>query len=209
MGDLSYRPEAVRNVVFDLGGVVINWDVDAVVRMITDDMDTRQRIKKDVLLHPDWLELDRGTFTEEEAAGRFARRIGRTVGDVMVMMRTADRSLTLKEGTVAIMRDLIVRGYTLYCLSNLPVERWAYLQDTHDIWDMFGGIVISGHLKMVKPEPGIYRHLTHTYGLAPESCLFLDDVPQNVEGARAVGWQGILFTTPEAGRTALTPLLGG
>ena len=207
MPDAPYRPEKVQNVVFDLGGVVVNWDVDAVVRMITDDTDTQQRIKKDVLLHPDWLELDRGTFTEEKAVERFARRIGRSVEDVMEMMRTADLSLTLKDGIVGIMRDLIEQRYTLYCLSNMPVERWAYLQDTHDIWNMFEGIVISGHLKMVKPEPGIYRHLTHTYDLAPESCLFLDDAPQNVEGARAAGWQGILFTTPEAGRKALAPLL--
>ncbi len=208
MPDAQYRPETVRNVVFDLGGVVVNWDVDAVVRMIADDTDTRQRIKRDVLLHSDWLELDRGTFTEKEAVGRFAGRIGRSVEDVMEMMRMADLSLTLKGGTVAIMRDLIERGYTLYCLSNMPVERWAYLQDTHDIWDMFEGIVISGHLKMVKPEPEIYHHLTHTYGLATQSCLFLDDAPHNVEGARAAGWQGLLFTTPEAGRTALAPLLG-
>ncbi|MEE2709808.1 MAG: hypothetical protein VYA69_09455, partial [Gemmatimonadota bacterium] len=120
MPDAQYRPETVRNVVFDLGGVVVNWDVDAVVRMIADDTDTRQRIKRDVLLHSDWLELDRGTFTEKEAVGRFAGRIGRSVEDVMEMMRKADLSLTLKGGTVAIMRDLIERGYTLYCLSNMP-----------------------------------------------------------------------------------------
>ena len=205
----KYDPETVRNVVFDLGGVVLNWDVDAIVRMITDDPVAQQRIKEDVLLHPDWLELDRGTCTEEEAIERFAQRIDKSVEAMTDMMRTADLSMTVKEGTMALMEELTAQGYPLYCLSNMPVERWAYLLDTYDFWDMFEGIVISGYLKMVKPEPEIYHHLIDTYDLVPESCLFLDDAFHNVTGARAVGLQSILFTTPEAGRTALTPLLEG
>lgn len=203
----KYNPDTVRNVVFDLGGVVLDWDVDAIVRMITDDVVAQQRIKEDVLLHPDWTDLDRGTCTEAEAVERFARRIEKPIDTMTGIMRTADLSMKVKSGTVAIMQELSDRGYPLYCLSNMPVERWAYLQETYDFWDMFEGIVISGHLKLVKPEPEIYQHLLDTYDLQPESCLFLDDAIHNVEGARAVGLQSIQFTTPEAGRKTLVPLL--
>lgn len=203
----TFEADQVQNVVFDLGGVVLDWDVDAIVRAITDDVSMQRRIKSDVLLHPDWTDLDRGICTEHEAMERFARRIDKPIETMSGIMKTADLSMKVKSGTIQIMKDLIERGYGLYCLSNMPVERWAYLQETYTFWDLFQGIVISGHLKLVKPEPEIYQHLLDSYELAPESCLFLDDSPHNVEGARAVGMHSIVFTTPEVGRDSLAPLL--
>ena len=199
-------PGVVQNVIFDLGGVVFDWNPDAIVREVTDDVGYQQLLMREVLGHPDWLELDRGVLMEAEAVGRFARRTNRSIEDMTAMMRVIDRLMQPKPVTLSLMQDLAARGFTLYCLSNMPVERYAYLRRTYDFWDLFTGIVISGHVKLIKPQPEIYTHRLATYGLIPSACLFLDDMPHNVESARAAGMQSLVFTTAGACRAALAPL---
>ena len=63
--------------------------------------------------------------------------------------------------------------------------------------DWFDGLVISGREGLVKPDAAIYRLLLERYGLRAEECLFIDDVERNIQGARAVGMQAVLFTNPE------------
>ena len=108
--------------------------------------------------------------------------------------------------TMGLMNELKDHGYPLYVLSNMPVERFAYLQATYDFWDMFEGIVTSGHINMVKPNPDIYQHLLSTYDLKPETCVFLDDAQRNVKGAHAVGMQSFHFTTAATCRQDLAAL---
>jgi putative hydrolase of the HAD superfamily len=98
------------------------------------------------------------------------------------------------------MKELSDQGLSLYCLSNMPAERYAYLREKYDLWGLFGGIVISAHVKMVKPEPEIFEYLLATYSLNPATTLFVDDSPKNISAARSLGIQGLLFTTAEACR---------
>ena len=70
----------------------------------------------------------------------------------------------------------------------------------------FAGVVVSGRVKLLKPDPAIYRLLLESYGLDPAACLFIDDSPANVEGARKVGLHATRFESPEQVERALTEM---
>jgi len=191
------------NIIFDLGGVVFDWNPDAIIGAVFEDPELQAIIRREVFEHPDWSETDRGTLTRAEAVVRWARRTGRPVAELEALMHTADVSMQLETATLALMEELAGQGRPLYCLSNMPAERYAYLRQMYDFWDLFSGIVISAHVKMVKPEPGIFEHLLATYRLDPATTLFVDDSPKNISAARSLGIQGILFTTALACRRQL------
>jgi FMN phosphatase YigB (HAD superfamily) len=190
----------MQNVIFDLGGVVFDWDPEAIIEAIFEDPELQAIIRREVFEHPDWSETDRGTLTRAAAVVRWARRTGRPVAEFEALMHAADVLMQLKTGTLALMEELADQDLPLYCLSNMPAERYAYLRETYDLWGLFTGIVISAHVKMVKPEPGIFEHLLATYSLDPAATLFVDDSPKNISAARSLGIQGIRFTTVEACR---------
>jgi putative hydrolase of the HAD superfamily len=191
------------HIIFDLGGVVIDWNPEAIVRAVFEDEQVQWHVRKSVFEHPDWLEMDRGALSETEAIPRFAGRTGLPEDTVVELLRTSDSMLYVKDDTLALIRELGERGIDLYALSNIPAERFAALRTRYDFWEVFRGFVISGALGMVKPQREIYEHLLNTYGLTASSCLFLDDSRKNIEGAAAVGIDGFVFTDAAACRQKL------
>jgi HAD superfamily hydrolase (TIGR01509 family) len=109
---------------------------------------------------------------------------------------------------VDLLDELAAQGVPLYCLSNMGTSTFGYLRERYDFWNQFQGIDISAHIRMRKPEPETYRHLLSRFGLAAEACVFIDDHPVNVLGAREVGLQPILFQGAKDCRNKLKPLLG-
>lgn len=199
---------SVQNVIFDLGGVLLNWDVDAITAAVFDDPGARATIKRVVFDHPDWLAMDQGTLPEDEAVQRFARRAAQPVDAMERLMDQVRASLTPKPDTLALLEELDGRGVPLYCLSNMHERNIAYLRERYDFFARFRGMVISAHIKIIKPEPGIFEHLLSTYSLDPARSVFVDDHPANVAGARAVGLQAVLFTDAASCRRQLDALLG-
>ena len=202
---MSPKP-TIQHVIFDLGGVVVDWNPDAIVRVVFNDLKLQDRVKQTIFQHPDWLEMDRGTLMEAEAIPRFVRRAGITRELVVALLRMAGRMLLPKPDTLDLIQELHEKNISLYCLSNVPSDRFAYLKRRYDFWDVFVGAVISGDLGMVKPDKEIYEYLFHTYELEPSACVFLDDAPINIEGARAVGMHGIVFTDAASCRSELMDL---
>jgi putative hydrolase of the HAD superfamily len=200
-------PSVLQHIIFDLGGVVFAWNPDSIIEAVIDDADMRTFVKSDIFPHPDWQEADRGTVTEAQIIERFVRRTDLPVATLSALMREAERSMQPIPGTVALMEELATQGFLLYCLSNMLRERYDYLRRTHDVWDVFSGVVISSHINLIKPEPGIYEHLLARYHLEPTSCVFIDDSPVNVEAARAIGMRGIVYTDATACREQLLSLL--
>ena len=196
----------IRNVIFDLGGVVFEWNPDAIIQSVFDDAAVRARIKTQIFAHPDWAETDRGTLTETDAIVRWAARTGHAEAEIDALLRATEIGLRVKTDTIALMDELLARGLMLFCLSNMPIERYDYLYRTHDFWPKFHGIVISGHVQLLKPEPAIYQHLLHTYEINAPECVFLDDMPENIAAAQRLGMHGIVFTSADACRQQLAQL---
>jgi len=183
----------VKNVIFDLGGVVIEWNSDRILEAYYADPDVRAIMKQQMFQHPDWLELDRGTMHESELLARLGVRTGRPAAELSGLFDAVRESLHAKPDTVALLEKLYARGVPLYCLSNISSDIFKYLRERHSFWGVFRGIVISGDLKMIKPEPEIFHFLLQRYGLAAAETVFVDDNAPNIEAARALGIQTVWF----------------
>ncbi|MGB5491022.1 MAG: HAD family phosphatase [Woeseiaceae bacterium] len=181
------------NVVFDLGGVVFNWQPDVIVRSVFDDPATRVLVREEIIDNPDWLELDRGTLSLDEAIVRGTSRTGLTAERVAQLFNAVPHFLTPIEGTIDLIREVRSSGHPLFVLSNMHLAGADFLESKYDIWDLFEGIVFSARIQQVKPEPGIYEHLLVEHRLDPAETVFIDDICENLEAASTFGIHTIQF----------------
>ncbi|HEY1314812.1 MAG TPA: HAD family phosphatase [Steroidobacteraceae bacterium] len=184
---------AIRNVIFDLGGVVLEWNPDQIVARFQPDAALRENFKKDVFGHPDWQLFDRGALTELQMIDRIESRTGLPKNQAANIMDSVRESLVEKSATVRLMRSLHSRGVTLFCLSNMPTSIYTHLRERHGFWDLFTGIVISGDVRMMKPEAAVFDYLLRKFSISAAESVFIDDLAANIQGAIAVGLQGVLF----------------
>ncbi|MFI4869255.1 MAG: HAD family hydrolase [Steroidobacterales bacterium] len=182
----------IRNVIFDLGGVVLEWNPDQILSRFQPDPDLRIRLRAD-LFGPDWRLFDRGSLTEPELIGRLQARIGLTRAELIAIVDAVRESLVEKPDTVRLVRALHRRGIPLYCLSNMPASIYAHLRRRHAFWDVFRGIVISGEVRMAKPEPEVFTHLLQRFDLRAGETVFVDDLGINIDAARAAGLRTVWF----------------
>jgi putative hydrolase of the HAD superfamily len=199
---------AVRNVIFDLGGVLLDWNPDKIASRFESEPELRARLKEALFGHADWQLFDRGTFTEAVLIERVRARTGRDTTEISAMIDAVRESLDEKPDTVKLLRALHQRGTDLFCLSNMPTSIYDHVRRRHVFWDAFRGIVISGEVQMMKPEPEVFAHLLEKYELRPEQSVFVDDLSANVDAAKRVGLHGILFKDAAQCRNELDQLLG-
>lgn len=194
------------NIVFDLGGVVFNWQPDAIISRVFEDSETQDLVRAEILEHTDWVELDRGTIALDQAIERGATRTGLPYQDVERLLNEVPRSLTPIEETVELIRAVRDSNNKLFVLSNMHFASITYLEQKHRIWDMFDGIVISCRIQKVKPEIEIYEHLLTAYQLKATETIFIDDMSENLAAASSIGIQTIRFVDPSQCRQALVDL---
>jgi putative hydrolase of the HAD superfamily len=182
----------VRNVVMDLGGVMLEWNPDHLLTRFEPDPVLRGRLRASIFGH-DWHLFDRGRVTEVELLARLELCTGQTRELLVEIVEAVRDSLREKPETVALVRAFQQRGFDIYCLSNMPGPIYEHLRRRHAFWDVFRGIVVSGEIQLMKPEPEIYLHLLERFGLQPAESVFIDDLQANVDAAKGVGLHAIRF----------------
>jgi putative hydrolase of the HAD superfamily len=197
----------IRNVIFDLGGVMITWRPQEIIDRFYLEPALRDAVRTHVFQHPDWVEMDRGTLDEPAAARAFARRMGRPISEMSALFEHVRASLKPIPASVELAQNLRARGLSLFALSNISEPMFRYLQTQNSFFDLFTGIVISGAIKMVKPEPEIFAHLAQRFSVGYSEAVFIDDHPANVEAARRLGLAAVLFENSEQCAAELEPLL--
>lgn len=182
--------------VFDIGGVLIDWDPRYLYRKIFDDPERMEWFLREVCT-PAWnLEQDRGRPFADAIAERIALYPDHADAIRAFDERWAETVSEAIHGTVEILEALRRAKIPNYAITNFSAEKFEVACEAFPFLGKFDGIVVSGAEKLIKPDPKIYRLLLERYGLKAASCLFIDDVPKNVEGARAVGMQAVQFTSP-------------
>lgn len=183
----------VKNILFDMGGVLILFDKQMFIDRLGVAPEDGKLLMKEVFLSLEWAQLDWGSITDEEAAEAVCRRLPQRLHDAGRKLVTMwDRPILPVPGMEELLRELKAEGYRLFLLSNASVRQ-------HDYWpripgaDCFEDTLISADVKLVKPQPGIYELACRKFGIRPEESLFIDDLPINIEGARQAGLQGIVF----------------
>ena len=184
----------IRNIVFDMGNVLIRFDSERFMDIagITESRD-RDLIRRELFRSVEWARMDLGTLTEETAEPlilpRFPERLRKSVSQLL--FHWADDRETVP-GMEELLKKLKNAGYALYLLSNASVMQHVYWP-RFSMSTLFQGKLISCDVGVVKPDPAIYRCFTERFGLRPDECLFIDDLPINVATAIQCGWSGIVF----------------
>ena len=184
------------NIVFDLGGVVVTWEPEAIIAKVFSDPETQTRVYRQVVAHTDWLALDRGTLPLQDAIVRASQRTGLSEIDVAEFLYQVPAALVAIPGTVDLMYRLKAQGHMLFCLSNMHVASIEHLEKSYTFWEVFSGAVISCRLHLCKPEPTIYAYLLETYGLDGEDTVFIDDTEVNLSAAAKFGINTVKFESP-------------
>ncbi len=193
----------IRNVIFDVGGVLLEWNPPAVIARLHPDPALQANIRRQMFEHDDWLEFDRGTFSEQQAANHFANLTGLSPAQTLALIRATRESLQPIPGTIQLVEDLAAAGVHLYLLSNMPVSTFEYLIQHQRFFERFRHRVISGAILVVKPEPAIYKHLVAETGIVPAESVFIDDLLKNIVAARECGLHAIQFRSPDGVRAEL------
>lgn len=193
-------------VIFDLGGVLIDWDPRRLYRKMFDDEPAMECFLEQVC-NRDWImRLDAGEPFEQAAAELAARHPEHSEPIYAFRERWTEMVAGAIDGTVAILRELRGRRVPLYALSNFSADNFPHAQRSFEFLAWFDDIVISAEIGVNKPDARIYRHLIERQDLVPARAVFIDDLPANVAAARAVGLQALQFTTPAALRSDLARL---
>ncbi len=188
----------VKNIIFDIGQVLVTYDWESYLEGFGFSREMNEKIAAAVFLNEAWNESDLGYKSRAELADLFAANAPEAETEIRRVFADAGKTVSGREYPARWVRELKDRGCRVYFLSNYA--RWCY-EDTKEILDKFlsqmDGGIFSFQVHKLKPDAGIYRELLDRYGLEPEECLFIDDRPENVKGAKAVGMKGMVFTTYE------------
>jgi 2-haloacid dehalogenase len=193
------------SVIFDVGNVLYGWDPDSfLVRQIADD-EARMRFVDEVGLW-DWHETLDGGRPYAEAAADLSERFPQYAHLIEAWSEHFGETITGPvPGVHALVEELDERGVPLFAITNFSADFWPpFFERERAFFGRFRDIVVSGEVKLLKPDPAIYYLALDRFGLRPRESLFIDDRAINVEAAKAVGMNAHLFTSAEALRAQLT-----
>jgi len=194
-------------VVFDLGGVLIDWNPRHLYRSLFDGDEAAMEEFLATVVTPEWNRAqDAGRSFVDGCAQLRAKHPTKAH---LIDAYPARFQETLKgpiEGSVAILDELRRRGTPIYALTNWSHETFPPALERFEFLRWFLGILVSGEVGLVKPDPRIFRLLLDRFAIDAASAVFIDDNPRNAAAATALGIHGIHFTTPAALRRELEDL---
>src|SRR5579875_2531395 len=182
-------------VIFDLGGVVLDWNPRYLFGPLIPDEAELDWFLTEVC-SPEWnLQMDSGRPSAEAVAELSARHPGHAELIAAYWARWTEMVSGPLPGMAELIADLAADGRRLYGISNFPGEVWQAALDAFPVLHAFKDVVISSFVGLLKPDPAIFGFAVRRFGVAPGDCLFIDDKPENVDGARAAGLAAVTFTS--------------
>ncbi len=188
---------SVQAVVFDLGGVLIDWDPRYLYRRIFDSEEEMEAFLSTVCT-PEWnAEQDRGRPFAEGVAELVERYPVHAAAITAYHERWTEMLGGDIGGTVELLAELRAAGVPLYALTNWSAETFGIARERFEFLSWFDGVLVSGEERMIKPDPAIFRLLLDRFGLDPQATFYVDDSPANVAAASELGFDAVRFTGPE------------
>ena len=182
----------IRNIIFDLGNVIINYNQKQIINSFTQKEDEIKYIYDEIFHAPEWHLMDLGDMTNKEAIEVINKR-----NECKYEKLTKDflhewyKKQTINREIVEIAKKLKKNGYKLFVLSNMANLTYEYFKN-NEFFSLCSGIIISAHEHIKKPDEKVYKLLLDRYHLNAEECLFIDDDPseENYKTANKMGIKG-------------------
>ena len=193
----------MKNIVFDFGGVLIDWNPRYLYRKIFSSTQEMEWFLNNICTLEWNARQDAGRSFSEGIAELKAKypRYSAQIDDYY--LRWEEMLGGLIKGSVEIMKELYDQGYKIYGLTNWSAETISLAKERYNFFPLFSGVVISGEEKTIKPDLALYKILLERYQLNPAETLFIDDKTENTIAAAKVGMKTIDFHSPQQLRQEL------
>lgn len=187
--------EGPRAIVFDVGHVLYDWDPAYLYEKLIADDAERAWFLRDVVTREWHFQHDAGrpfAETSAELVARFPAQKDRILAYGARWLETIPGPIP---GSLELVGELSAAGVPLFGITNFSAEFWAMFRPTAPVFDRFADVLVSGEVKLVKPDPEIFQLALRRFGLSAGEALFVDDQPRNVAAAIAAGLLGHVFVS--------------
>lgn len=186
----------VQTVVFDIGGVLIDWDPRYLYRKLIPDVEEMERFLSEIC-SPAWhRQHDLGASYEDTVPALVAQHPAWAEEILAWNERFAEMYGGPIDGTVALLQELHRGGTRLLASTNWGAESWRRITGQYAFFDLFEGALVSGQVGLAKPDPAFFDLLIATFSLVPATTLYVEDTPTNLDAAASKGFITHLFTSP-------------
>ncbi|MDD2922823.1 MAG: HAD family phosphatase [Anaerolineales bacterium] len=187
----------MKSIIFDFGGVLIGWDPRNLYRRYFPDPQSMEDFLTEINFMEWNAQQDKGR-PFAEGARILAEQFPQRAHLIHAFHENWKESITGKiDGTVEILQTLKRKNYPLYGLSNWSAETFPIVRDEFPFLNLFDGVILSGEVKLIKPDTAIYDLCLKMVGRPARECVFIDDSPANIHAANEMGFDAIKFDSPE------------
>lgn len=183
----------IKNIVLDMGNVCCKWDVDYISSKLTTNKEDQEFLIKYLFQSPQWLQLDKGSISLKEAKQQLLESVSKEKRKLIEYgfehwFEYFEQFDEMEE----FIKEYKQKGYHFYLLSNCSLQFNQYYQ-TKSIFQHLEGLYISAAHQKIKPNLDIFEDFLKEYRLQANECFFVDDLKENVEGAKKIGMQGLVY----------------
>ena len=184
----------MKNLVFDMGNVLIEWNSEKILQAITDDRKLQNLLRKEVFETGLWVQTDEGVKTREEVIEIITGKLGEKYrNEITQLLRYWYKYVDVFTKVQDRIIELSKSGYSIYILSNTAFTFYDLVKEGYlPATSVAKGMVLSCEEKVLKPNEKIYNILLERYNLDPHNTMFFDDLPENIWGAARCGINGFV-----------------
>ena len=183
----------IKNIVFDLGNVLLKYDPKSYLESLGYDAETVSDLMKLIFHGIEWRLADQGLLSNDQLIEIYLLKAPQYSFEINYVMENWYRHMVLLEESKDFFLAILDKGFNVYILSNYPEYKFMDMWERTPVLSKAHGSVISYQIKLTKPSKEIYTHLLEKYDLNPDETLFLDDLQENINGAKKAGIHGIRF----------------
>lgn len=188
----------IRNMVFDMGNVCLVFDPDLHISPYVDNEEDHRAIHKALYESKEWIQADAGEISADEVVSRVRTSLPERLWGTLerVYDNWPKHWVEIPEMT-ALIDEIHRAGYRVYLLSNASTRFRSYYK-SFPVFNAFDDFFISAEEKCLKPNADIYEKFCKKFSLQPEECFFVDDLAENIQGAKDYGMDGYVFDDLDA-----------
>ncbi|MFZ0280055.1 MAG: HAD family phosphatase [Bacteroidales bacterium] len=181
----------IKNIIFDLGNVLISFIPSEYLKKKNYPENIRNTILNDIFRSNEWKMLDNGDITLAEAIDALSFKSSLKREEIALVFKLRTEIMFPLDNNVRLLPALKKRGFSLYYLSNFPLDIFEEIKNDYFFFRYFDGGIISAEVKLSKPDVRIFSFLLNKYSLDPHESVFIDDIEENVRSAEKLNIKGL------------------
>ena len=180
----------IKNIIFDIGNVILNFNINEVLRKFTNNINEQNFILENIINSPEWLGdalIDTGYISKENAIEIVKDRTNHTNDELINnFWCNYNNFAQVDERVLQLIQKLKDNNYKIYLLSNINPYTFEFVNKS-GLFNLVDGYVLSYKEHKVKPYKAIYNVLLERYNLIPNECIFIDDNKKNIDTGNLMG----------------------